>query len=148
MPNERTRSNLGHVRTLAEVRRFRYCISLNLSIAVSSHSNINSLKCIISIDLHSSSYFGPVNLIIIASMTIYGLLCWFLGGITVWLHFVAPFTTANVTGYYDSHIMTSPNGNIFPITGLLCGEFDGHQWIPLTKARDAELWCFLCSAPE
>ena len=24
----------------------------------------------------------------------------------------------------------------------------GHRWIPLTKASDAELWCFLCSAPE
>ena len=23
-----------------------------------------------------------------------------------------------------------------------------HRWIPLTKARDAELWCFLWSAPE
>ena len=25
----------------------------------------------------------------------------------------------------------------------MCGEFTGHRWIPLTKARDAELWCFL-----
>ena len=24
----------------------------------------------------------------------------------------------------------------------LCGEFTGHRWIPLTKASDAELWCF------
>ena len=24
----------------------------------------------------------------------------------------------------------------------------GHRWIPLTKASDAELWCFLSSAPE
>ena len=23
-----------------------------------------------------------------------------------------------------------------------------HQWIPLTKASKAELWCFLWSAPE
>ena len=28
----------------------------------------------------------------------------------------------------------------------VCGEFTGHQWIPLTKASDAELWCFLWSA--
>ena len=34
------------------------------------------------------------------------------------------------------------------VTGPLCGEFTGHQWIPLTKASDAELWCFLWSAPE
>ena len=24
----------------------------------------------------------------------------------------------------------------------------GHRWIPLTKASDVELWCFLWSAPE
>ena len=29
----------------------------------------------------------------------------------------------------------------------LCGEFTGNRWIPLTKAGDAELWCFLWSAP-
>ena len=46
------------------------------------------------------------------------------------------------------HIMTSSNGNIFCVTGPLCGEFTGHQWIPLTKASDAELWCFLWSVPE
>ena len=26
--------------------------------------------------------------------------------------------------------MTSSNGNIFRVTGLLCGEFTGHRWIP------------------
>ena len=45
-------------------------------------------------------------------------------------------------------MMTSSNGNIFCITGPLCGEFTSHWWIPLTKASDAELWCFLWSAPE
>ena len=44
-------------------------------------------------------------------------------------------------------MMTSSNGNIFRVTGPLCGEFTGHRWIPLTKASDAELWCFLWSAP-
>ena len=34
----------------------------------------------------------------------------------------------------------------FSITSPLCGEFTGHRWIPLTKARDAELWYFLWSA--
>ena len=28
------------------------------------------------------------------------------------------------------------------------GDSTGHRWIPLTKASDAELWCFLWSAPE
>ena len=45
-------------------------------------------------------------------------------------------------------MMTSSNGNIFRVTGHLCGEFTGHRWIPHTKASDAELWCFLWSAPE
>ena len=37
-----------------------------------------------------------------------------------------------------AHIMmTSSNGDIFRVTGPLCGEFIGH----------AELWCFLWSAP-
>ena len=43
-------------------------------------------------------------------------------------------------------MMTWSNGNIFRVTGPLCGEFTGHRWIPLTKASDAELWCFLWSA--
>ena len=47
-----------------------------------------------------------------------------------------------------THMMTSSNGNTFRATGPLCGEFTGHRWIPRTKASDAELWCFLWSAPE
>ena len=43
--------------------------------------------------------------------------------------------------------MTSSNGNIFCVTGALCGEFTGRRWIPPTKASNAELWCFLWSAP-
>ena len=42
--------------------------------------------------------------------------------------------------------MTSSNGNIFRVTGHLCGEFTGLRWIPRTKASDAELWCFLWCA--
>ena len=36
-------------------------------------------------------------------------------------------------------MMTSSNGNIFRVTGHLCGEFTGPLWIPRTKASDAEL---------
>ena len=43
---------------------------------------------------------------------------------------------------------TSSNGNIFRVTGPLWREFTSHRRIPLTKASDAELWWFLCSAPE
>ena len=48
----------------------------------------------------------------------------------------------------EQTVMTSSNGSIFRVPGPLCGEFTGLQWIPLTKANDAELWCFLWSAPE
>ena len=44
--------------------------------------------------------------------------------------------------------MTSSNGNIFRVTGHLCGKFTGQRWISHTKASDAELWRFLWSAPE
>ena len=44
--------------------------------------------------------------------------------------------------------MTSSNGNIFRVTGHLCGEFPGPRWIPHTKASDAELWCLLWCAPD
>ena len=40
-------------------------------------------------------------------------------------------------------MMKSSNGNIFRVTGHLCGEFTGHRWIPRTKASDAELWRFI-----
>ena len=46
------------------------------------------------------------------------------------------------------HMMTSSNGNIFRVTGPLCREFTDHRWISLTKASDADLWCFLWFAPE
>ena len=42
-------------------------------------------------------------------------------------------------------MMTSSNGNIFRVTGHLCGEFNGPRWLPHTMASDAELWCFLLS---
>ena len=48
----------------------------------------------------------------------------------------------------EMYMMTPSNGNIFRVTGPLWGEFTGDRWIPLTKASDTELWCFLWSAPE
>ena len=38
--------------------------------------------------------------------------------------------------------------NNLPRYWPLWGESNGHRWIPLTKASDAELWCLLWSAPE
>ena len=37
-------------------------------------------------------------------------------------------------------MITSSNGNIFNITAALWGESTGHQWIPLIKSCNAELW--------
>ena len=44
--------------------------------------------------------------------------------------------------------MTSSNGNIFRVSDLLWGESIGNRLIPPTKVSDAELWCFLWSAPQ
>ena len=60
---------------------------------------------------------------------------------TVELHVIGDTTTLIC-------MMTSLNGKIFRVTGHLCGEFTGHRWIPLRKASDSELWCFLWSAPK
>ena len=49
---------------------------------------------------------------------------------------------------WDHTMMTSSNGNIFRVTGHLCGKFTGPRWISRTKASDAELWCFLWFTPE
>ena len=46
----------------------------------------------------------------------------------------------------DGCMMTSSNGNISRVTGPLWKA--GHLRISITKASDAELWCFLGSAPE
>ena len=44
--------------------------------------------------------------------------------------------------------MTPSNGKIFIVTGPLWVESNGHQCIPLTKASDVEILCFLLSGPE
>ena len=56
------------------------------------------------------------------------------------------YVTQRIASWHGTRIiiliMTSSNGNIFRVTGPLCGEFTGHLWIPLTTASDSELWCF------
>ena len=56
------------------------------------------------------------------------------------LHNVLPNRIALVCVWL---MMASSNGSIFRVTGHLCGEFNGHRWIPRTKTSDAELWCIL-----
>ena len=49
----------------------------------------------------------------------------------------------------DAYItVTSSNGHIFRVMGPLWGESTCHRWIPIRKASDAELWCFLRSASK
>ena len=55
--------------------------------------------------------------------------------------------TSSSPSPYPAIMMTSSNGNIFRVTGHLCGD-RGDRWIPHTKAIDAELWFSLWSAPE
>ena len=47
-----------------------------------------------------------------------------------------------------ANMMTSSNGNIFRVTGHLCGKFTGPRWISRTKASDAELWCSFDMRPN
>ena len=39
-------------------------------------------------------------------------------------------------------MMTSSNGNIFRVTGPLCGEFTGNRWIPHTKGQWGRAFMF------
>ena len=59
------------------------------------------------------------------------------------LHTPSAFV-AFVRGIHDDVI----RWKYFRVTGPLWGESTGHQWIPITKVNDAELWCFFLSAPE
>ena len=43
-----------------------------------------------------------------------------------------PIHVPTVMGLY-LNMMTSSNGNIFRVTGPLCGEFTGPRWIPCTQ---------------
>ena len=46
------------------------------------------------------------------------------------------------------HMLTSSNGNIFRVTGHLCGEFTGQWWIPHTQSqwRGALMFSLICAS--
>ena len=57
-------------------------------------------------------------------------------------------TTANTEKYslyYHDGVMEWEH---FRVNDPWRGESTGHRWIPLAKASDTELWCFLWIAPE
>ena len=47
-----------------------------------------------------------------------------------------PSQRATIPVHLHISMMTSSNGNIFRVTGHLCGEFTGPRWISRTKASD------------
>ena len=53
-----------------------------------------------------------------------------------------------ICAVFETLVLPQNYGNIFRVTVPLWREFTGHRWIPLTKASDVELWCFLWSVPE
>ena len=57
--------------------------------------------------------------------------------------------TSEILMVQNNNMMTSSNGNIFRVTGHLCGEFTGPGEFPTQKpVTQTELWCFLWSASE
>ena len=56
-------------------------------------------------------------------------------------HTHPPTHTHTHTHIYND-LISYKNGNIFRVTGHLCGVFNIRWWIPCTKASDAELCCF------
>ena len=86
---------------------------------------------------------------------------WYFRNKNIYLHFTAFLLTltidihprgsqepAYLTRSTPWFIMTSSNGNIFRVIGHLWGIHRSPVNSPHTKANDAELWCFLWSAPE
>ena len=78
------------------------------------------------------------------------MICTHDGNFPQWVVRYWTVVTLNVFGetyfhylYFLNIIMTSSIGHIFRITGPLWEESTRHRWIPLTKASEEELWCFL-----
>ena len=82
--------------------------------------------------------------------------CFFNEFLYIWAIFLFKMEIYKESMLFDSicdkswrkFIMTSSNENVFRLTGPLWGESTGHQWIPLAKASNAELWYLLRSAPK
>ena len=58
---------------------------------------------------------------------------------------LTPYSYTPNKEVYDDVIRWKRFPRYWPFVG---GKFTGHRWIPLTKASDAELWCFLWFEPE
>ena len=61
-----------------------------------------------------------------------------------WCHCQIPFHSQGLLLL----MMTSSNGNIFRVTGHLCGEFTGPRWIPAQRPVTRSFDVFFWSASE
>ena len=112
-----------------------------------SHSTISIFMYLCRI-IETDSKIGVYTLSIYVSLiNIFFCVCFFLW-LTICLHWVQSFENETwkpirfVRNYHAIaasvfisskcrlHMMTSSNGNIFRVTGHLCGEFTGPRWIP------------------
>ena len=91
-------------------------------------------------NIHNSWIKNPETDITLASHCLFKVSCHFYGLNSVFRIKKMHFDTDNM--------MTSSNGSIFRVTGPLSGDLTGHRLMPLTKASETELRCFLSSAPE
>ena len=71
-----------------------------------------------------------------------------ISGIKLWLIPCLFSEIVTAENFVYNKTMTSSDGSIFGVTGPFWGESTSHRWMPLTKVSDAELWCFLWSAPK
>ena len=68
--------------------------------------------------------------------------------ILFWFNVILWFLTQHPSHIEYGHDNVIKWKHVPRVTGPLCGKFTGYRWIPLTKASDAKLWCFLWSVPD
>ena len=93
--------------------------------------------CITKIILSQCTAVGQISRNIIYHLWYDSANAWTHYGLGTWMNWI-------IVG----SMMTSSNGNIFRVTGHLCGKFTGPRWISRTKASDAELWCSFDMRPN
>ena len=120
-------------------------ISIKFSLKFVSNGQINNIPALVQIMAWRRSSDKPLSEPMMVSLPTH--IC-----VTRPQWFNTSHTDSSVVSccfyFFYGNMMTSSNGNIFLATGHLCGELTDHRWIPCTKASNAELWCFLWSAPE
>ena len=88
---------------------------------------------------------GTLYLIVLSNQNSNSTFNWNLN--SVWYLYNTVSICATIAMTFDKCMMTSSNGNIFRVTGNLCGEFTGLRWIPRIKGqwRGALMFSFICT---